>query len=244
MNTKQKNLAASLLILSTLSCATAAAPAKIQEPPRLQLSAEASRETALDEMTVHLATEAEGPNPGALNQSVLRAANAALATAKRTPGVLAQLTSVSTQQVYGPRGVPTAWKVRALISVKGRDMPSIGALAGDLGKDMQVSGVEFSLSPTARAELEKKLTEDAAAALQQKALLAAKTLGFQGYALEEVSLQDQSTTGHRPAPMARGGVAMLAMSEGAGSAVPSDSGTTTITVRFSATARLLPTAQP
>lgn len=218
---------------------SASAPTARSENPRLQFSAEASRETALDEMTVFLATEAEGSDPGALNQTVLSRANEALAQAKKSGVVTARLVGVTTNQVYGPRGTPSGWKVRAQIAIKGSDLPKVGAMAGTLSTRLQVSGVQFSLSPAARATLERQLTEEAATALLQKASFTAKALGYQSFALEDVTLQDQSLNNPMPVNFSRrGNMEMMAMAADA-APMPTEAGTTTVTVRFSASARLL-----
>lgn len=226
-----------LTLASSALSVFAAAPVPGQA--QLQLSAQASRETALDEMTVHFAVEAEGSDPGALNQTVLSRAQEALSLAKKTSGVSARLMGVSTQQVYGPKGTPVGWKVRAQLAVKGSDLPKVGALAGSLGSRLQVAGVEFSLSAQARSALEAELTTEAAAALHQKAAATTKALGFSRYALEEVSLLDESQPGPRPVmALRRGGMEMMAMAAHDGAPVPADGGTTVVSVRFGATARL------
>jgi predicted secreted protein len=183
----------------------AAAPARASAPV-LHLQARVSQRVPNDEMHVVLSASRDGAHVGALNAAVLGEVNEALAQARRVQGVQAALGSVSTQPQWGQAGRQTGWRVRAELRLHGRDFAALGALAGQLSERLQLSGVHFTVSDSARRTAEQALITRAAQEFGRKAQLTATALGFSTYAVAEVHLRpEQGVAPHvvqRASPMA------------------------------------------
>lgn len=198
--------------------------------PVLRLSAETVRRVSVDEMTVTVASERTGEAPGALNSQVLAQLEAALAEARRTPGVVARLGNLQTQPA--PRGRPGPWQVRGEVILEARDFRALGELAGRLAQRLQISSVRFGLSGDRRRAVEQELLAEAAAAFQDKAGAAARAFGFRNYRIGEITL---GTAGPRPGPL----VMRMAASAEAAIGVPTEGGEAEVQVRVEGTVLLL-----
>lgn len=206
--------------------------------PGLQLTHQASRSVANDEMVVMMAIERDGPQVGPLNEAVVSQLNAAIAEARRVEGVRARLGGVSTQPNYTREGKPNGWRVRGDVVLESSRMPALAQLAGRLGERLQMSSVQFRLSRERRRSEEQSLLREAAQGFRDKALQTAQAFGYKGYEIKELVLQPGQGSIPRPMMMARSAPDMAAAAPPP--PLPDEGGDSEVTVAVSGTVELTP----
>lgn len=203
--------------------------------PTLTLSAEARARVANDEMTVSMAIEREGAQPGLPNEQVSRELTEAIERAKKAPGVQARLGSIWTQPMVNAQGRVTGYRVRGEVVLTSGDFAELGQLAGTLGARMMIAGVGFQLSRARRDEERTRLIAQAATAFRAKAQATAVALGLRDYELRALTLNDGA--GPQPRYMA----APMAMADGARAAaapLPAEGGESEIVVGLTGSVEL------
>jgi predicted secreted protein len=194
-------------------CAAGAVAQPMQPPPFynvVTLEASATAEVPADTLTATLFTEEQGPDPGQLATRVNARIEEALAKAKAEPKVEARSGNYQTTPVYDRGNQITGWRIRADIILESRDFKALGALAGQLQPTLKLWSMTFSLSRRAREAAEASLTNEALARFQEKARAVAKTLGFPGHSLGQISVRTEGPV--QPVPMFR--TAAAGMAEG------------------------------
>jgi len=223
-----------LMICLAALCSTPSSAAG----PGLQLTHQASRSVANDEMVVMMAIERDGPQVGPLNEAVVSQLNAAIAEARKVEGVRARLGGVSTQPNYTREGKPNGWRVRGDVLLESSRMPALARLAGKLGERLQMSSVQFRLSRERRRSEEQSLLREAAQGFRDKALQTAQAFGYKGYEIKELVLQPGQGSMPRPMMMARSAPDMAAAAPPP--PLPDEGGDSEVTVAVSGTVELTP----
>ena len=188
--------------LSVLAVGAAAQP--MQPPPFynvITLEASATADVPADTLTATLFTEEQGPDPGQLAARVNARIEEALAKAKAEPKVEARSGNYQTTPVYDRSNQITGWRIRADVILESRDFKAIGALVGQMQPTLKLWSLNFSLSRRAREGVETTLTNEALARFQEKARAIAKTLGFPGHSLGQISIRTEGPV--QPVPMFR-----------------------------------------
>jgi predicted secreted protein len=193
----------------------------------LTLEASAKAQVNNDEMVVMLAIERDGNDLAALNQAVLQALNSGLDEAKKVAQVKARLGNVSTNPNWNAQGRPSGWKVRGEIVLTSGNLAGLGKLAGDLSQRLQLGSIQFRLSDEARNMAEKKLLLEAANAFRARSKEAATALGFNGYTIKDLNLNNGYNVTVRPMAMARGKIDTMSSAP-----VPTESGDSEVQVTF------------
>lgn len=221
------------MLFKTMLCVAAlGAPLLAGAGPVVNLEAQASRQVPNDEMVVSLAATRTGPSVGPLNEAVLGALHDALRRAKAVAAIEARLGGVVTGQDWRD-GKPDGWRVRGEIVLTSTDMKALGALAGELGKTLEIDGVSFRLSRGVRAATETALLQEAAAGFRAKAEAATKAFGFRTYEIQELSL-NQSMPPMQPMRRPMSAVAMSAKA----APVPAEPGTADVAVTVNGRIRI------
>lgn len=191
--------------LALLLAAGLATPALAEPPPphnQVSLQAEVSQALTNDLMTATLFVELEDSKPASLSRRLTEAVNGGVRVAKDATGVKASSGNIRHWPVTGKQGKIERWRGRAELNIESKDFKAAGDLIGRLQDTMQLEGVAFTVSPEARRARENALIGEAVAAFRQRAELAQKAFGAQGYELVNVSI---NTAGQGPImPMARG----------------------------------------
>jgi predicted secreted protein len=203
--------------------------------PTLTLSADARVRVANDEMSVTLAVERDGAQPGQPNEQVQRELADAIERAKKVPGVQARLGQFWTQPSMSPQGRVTGYRVRGEVVLSSRQFAELGQLVGALGTRLQIAGVAFQVSGERRQEERARLIASAAEAFRAKAQATALAFGLKAYELRTLTLHDGGgpQPRYQPAPMA--------MAEGvraAAAPMPVEGGDSEIVVGLSGTVEL------
>jgi predicted secreted protein len=112
--------------------------------------------------------------------------------------------------------------------LKSKDFGVLGKLAGSLSKSLKISGNGFEVSRELKNREEEKLMLQGLELFQAKAKVASKAMGFDGYTVREVSLEQASLEGNQPRPMLM--MARGASMDAAQADVPMQAGATTISL--------------
>lgn len=228
---------AHLLINALLLC-SAAAHAQVVPPPEnvLQLSAASTVEVSPDVLRMQLATTRQGPDAAQVQVQLKAALEEALASARRTaaPGQMEVRTGdFRLMPQYGRDGRITTWQGTAEMVLEGRDFERIAQAAGRI-QALSLGNVSFALSRELRAQAERDAQAQAVASFRTKAGELAKSFGFAGFGLREVSV-NAGESGMPPRPLRMGLTEAKAASD---AAVPVEAGKTEVSVTVSGSVQL------
>ncbi|MEJ6022921.1 SIMPL domain-containing protein [Ramlibacter sp. PS4R-6] len=215
---------------------TGLAAAQAQPPQNvLNLSTTGTVEVAQDLITISLAASRDGPDANGLQAQLKSLLEAALTEAKKSaqPGQVDVRTGLFN---VGPRyttgGKIDGWRGTVELVLEGRDFARITQAAGKI-PGMTVASVAFGLSREQRAKVEGDAQHIAIERFKAKATELARSFGFAGYTLREVSVNSNDfTPGPRPMMMAR------AAQSAESSPVPVEAGKSAVTVTVSGSVQL------
>jgi predicted secreted protein len=139
--------------------------------------------------------------------------------------------------VYDRASQITGWRVRAELVLEGRDFKTVSALAGKLQPTMKIAGMAFSLSRPARERAEAALLAEALRKFQARAEAIAKTVGFPGYTLGQITVRSE---GPMVQPVAFRAMAVAQMADGGGPPPPMEGGKNSVSVIVSGSVVLGP----
>ena len=209
-------------------------------PPQnvVQLSATAAVDVRQDLLTLTLAATREGAEPGAVQTELKQLLDAALAQARQdaTPGGMEVRTgNFSLYPRYAKEGRISTWQGRAELVLEGKDFARIAAAAGRI-QGLTVSGTNFSLSREQRGKAEVEAQASAIENYKARADQVAKSFGFGGYTLREVSINsNDSYPPPRPRMMAMEAKVASSMAD---APVPVEAGNSTVLVTVSGAVQL------
>ncbi|WP_374277924.1 SIMPL domain-containing protein [Azonexus sp.] len=144
----------------------------------VDLSAEASRPAANDQVRARVYSEASGANPAELARRVNRDVAEALKLIRARAGISVKSGAQSTWPVYGREQKIDGWRLRSELVLETRDTAAISELLGELQQmRLAVGEVSQSPSPETRRQVEDETTRDAIRAFQARAALVAGQLG-------------------------------------------------------------------
>ncbi len=221
-----------------LSCAAAFAQPTVLPVPQnvVQLAASASIEVPQDLLTLNMSATREGADAATVQNQLKQALEVALAEAKKSvlPGQLDVHTgNFNLYPRYGRDGKITAWQGTTELVLEGRDFARISTTAGKI-QTLTMGGVSFGLSREQRNRVEGDAQSMAIERFKAKASDIARSFGFAGYTLREVSVNtnDQGNV-VRPRMLA-----MEAKASSADAAVPMEAGKSSVVVTVSGTVQL------
>ena len=210
----------------------------VQPPPQnvVQLSASGSVEVQQDLLSISMNTTKEAPDAGTVQNQLKVALDAALAEAKKSaqPGQLDLRTgNFSLYPRYARDGKINGWQGTAEMVLEGRDFGRISTAAGKV-QTLTMGNVVFSLSREQRTKVEGEAQGIAIDRFKARAGEIAKSFGFGGYTLREVSI-NANDQGFVPRPR------MMTMESKAASSdapVPVEAGKSTVLVTVSGSVQL------
>ena len=213
------------LLIPTILIGLAANLTAAADVPRynqVHFQVERSRPVDNDRMQAVLSVTAEDDSTARLADQVNRTMDWALKAAKTRTKVEARSGGYRTYPVYDKDKI-RRWRATHELILEGTDFAELGSLIGQLQERLQVTSINFSVSPTRRAVVEDELIAQALDAFKQRAELVRKQLVAKGYRIVDVAI---NSGGEQPVPMMRG----MAM-EAATVAPPAvEAGTSTLTV--------------
>ena len=176
-------------------------------PLVVDLSAEASRPAANDQLRATVFAEASGATPGELSAQVNKLIGEALKTAKAYPAIKTQSGGTSTYPIYAKGGKIEAWRMRSELALESGDSAALSELLGKLQTTLGVANLVLQPSAETRKKVESEAMVDAIAAFKGRAKTIADALGM-GYRIKQLAV---STSGRVVQPLYRGAAKTMAM---------------------------------
>jgi predicted secreted protein len=201
--------------------------------PVITITASASGEVANDRMLAMLRAETDNADAARAASEVNARMARALSQAKSVSGIDARTAGYSSYQISEPNR-PPRWRVSQTLALESSDFVALSALVSKLqGSDgLLLSGLSFTVSPSARHAAEDALTTQAIKSWQQRAQNAAHGFGAGDFHTGRVTIQTNDFG--RPQPMFKaGGVAATSVAP-----VSVEGGTSEVTVTVSGDAIL------
>jgi predicted secreted protein len=170
------------------------------QPPRynqVDFSVEVTREVQNDLMNASMFAELNEANAATLTQKLNRIGNDALATAKKYKDVKVRTGFNQTYPVYDKNNKLVGWRGRTEVRLEGKDFGTVSDVIAALQNNMQLGGVNFSISPELRRDVQNELMKEVVASFRQRGELLRQALGAKGYKLRNFNVQ----TDDAPQPM-------------------------------------------
>jgi predicted secreted protein len=185
-----------------LAAGLAASAALAQPAPeprfnQVDLQVDVSREVQNDLMTATLVAEANDPSAAQVASQLNKLTADALKTAAEFKTIKTRSGFTNTFPVYDRNGKLTGWRGRSEVRLESKDVTAMSTLIGRLQSTMQLGGVQFTVSPEVRRQVQNELLTEAVAAFRDRADIATKALGGRSYKIRRVSL---NTGGFVPGP--------------------------------------------
>ena len=201
-----------------------------------QISASGTVEVQQDLLSMAMNTTVSGADASAVQTQLKQALDTALAQARQAalPGQMDVRTgNFSLYPRYGKDSKIISWQGNAELVLEGRDFARITTTAGKI-QTLTLGNIGFSLSREQRAKVEGDAQTLAIEGFKAKAGEVAKSFGFTGYTLREVSV-NANDQGYIPRPRV---MAMQARSDMAEAPVPVEAGKTAVQVTVSGSVQM------
>ncbi len=191
------------VLLTALSIHSAQAQTAPEPVNLVRLDAVVSAPITPDTAVLTMAAERSGSDASAITQQINKIMGDAVREAKAVSGVEAITGNFSTNQQYDNKGNVIGWTVRSDLILKSKDFGSLGKLSGNLSQSLKIVGSGFEVSRELRSREEAILLQRGLEAFQAKAKTAAQVLGFSGYTLRDINIQQAQLEGgnNQPRPM-------------------------------------------
>ncbi len=230
---------AAVITLAALTASSWGRADTVSVPPLnvVNVSASSFLEAPQDWLQISLGTTREASDAAAVQTQLKQALDAALAKARSAakPGQLEVRTGgFQISPRYANNGKINGWRGSAELVLEGRDFATISQVAGRIDT-LTVSQTGFSLSREARQKLESDVQAQAIERFKGKAQEVARSFGFGGFRLREVSVSSVEPEGGPVYPRMR---AMAVSSPMADAPVPVEAGRSTISVTVSGAIQL------
>lgn len=184
--------------------------------PIVNLQSEAIAEVQQDTVTIYLAAELGAKTQNEVDEPLRKVVDSVLAEAKQQKEVKVSSNGYRVYPTSDKDGSITGWRGRAELKLESTDIQAAGKLAAQLSNRMPVSGLQFSVSPQARATHEKALLQEAIANFQDRAQDITEKMGFSSYRYKEVNVGGTGSNYHpipRQAMMASDSVGAVTYKE-------------------------------
>ncbi|NMM09269.1 MAG: SIMPL domain-containing protein [Polaromonas sp.] len=201
-----------------------------------QLSASGTVEVQQDLISISMNTTRDGADASSVQTQLKQALDAALAQAKQAavPSQMEVRTgNFSLNPRFGKDGKINGWSGSTELVLEGKDFPRITSTAGKI-QTLTMGSVSFALSRERRAKVEGDAQTEAIEHFKSKAGEIAKSFGFGGYALREVSI-NSSDQGYTPRPRL---MAMQAKVGTSDSPISVEAGKSTVVVNVSGSVQM------
>ncbi|PIT62147.1 SIMPL domain-containing protein [Snodgrassella alvi] len=173
----------------------------------VELNAQATQAVARNEMILVLKIQQQGSNRQQISNTVTTRLNQVLAAAHRHNDFnTTQLTrTVEPRFDYQKnKRIDNGWQDSVLIQIKSTNLTALNRFATEVQNLAAVVAINYQVADTTLQNYEAKLTQEAIARFQQRAVLIAHTLGGHGYKVVSMSLgssQDSRDYGAYASPV-------------------------------------------
>lgn len=163
-------------------------------------STQVSRSVDKDLMEATLYSRKTGKSLPPLKKQVADSLNSVVESAKKYPVIEVQADGINNYVNYNNKGKVDGWVTEGYVHLKSKDFEAMANVIENLGEEVAIANISFSISPEKAAELEDELTLEIVKQFQHKAALIQKELGAQNYVLSDIHLQTPNGRDHYAEP--------------------------------------------
>jgi predicted secreted protein len=222
-----------VILVALVSTKTAIAHEIPQNYDHINFQVNAIEEVENDTLVVVMYSERSGQKPAAIADEVNRNIGWAVDLAKQDSTIKVQTLNYRQDPLYKNQSI-NGWKVRQSIHLESTEVTSLSALLGELQSRLSVASLRYTVSPTRRDKVERRLIAEALNRFKSRGEQITVELGRSGYRIVNL---DVITSGRSPAPVRMRAVAVMAESNTL--AAPSiEPGVQTVSVQASGTIEL------
>lgn len=146
-----------------------------------------SREVPNDLMRATVSAQKEDRDAANAANTVNRLVAAALEKAKKFSAVKVQSAGYHTFPVYDKTRI-AAWRAQSDVRLESRDFAQMSTLLGQLQETLQMSNLEFTVSPATRTAAEQTLTIEGINAFKQRAELIRSAYKADSYRIRQMDI--------------------------------------------------------
>ncbi|OOH87208.1 hypothetical protein BMT54_10200 [Pasteurellaceae bacterium 15-036681] len=229
----KKYLAILPLAVATLAVSAETATSADSKSSTFQFSTQVSRTVDKDLMQAEVYSRKSGKNLADLKKSVSTNLNKVLELAKKNSTIEVSADGVSNYADYNDKGKVIGWVAEGRIQLKGKDFEAIAQVLENLGDEVAISDINFSVSPEKMASLEDEMTLEIIKQFQHKAEVIQKGLNSKGYVLSDVQLDTPNSSTANYAPRMYAAEAKVAAFKSSADELPMEAGKQTISASAS-----------
>lgn len=183
---------------SPASQASSTVPAGPGDAPLAQLTAEVSLEVTPDELVVSLQAQHAGKDLAVVNQQAAAAAEALQQLLRRHPDLVVRSQRMNTGMDYD-QGKPQGWRVRNSLTLTTTRADAFDRFWRAGGSQLELLSMGYQPSEALKTRTRQQLIAMAGVAFRDKSQELAKSLGYRGFEIRDVTLQEPFSDG--PVPM-------------------------------------------
>lgn len=187
-----------ILPLAAASVAATAETADMNKGSTFNFSTQVHRTVEKDLMQAEVYSRKSGKNLADLKKSVSENLNKVLEQAKKHADIEISADGLSNYADYDNKGKVIGWVAEGGITLKSKNFDAIAAVLDNLGDNVAIRYVDFSVSPEKMASLEDEMTVEIIKQFQHKAAVIQKSLNAKSYVLSDIHLNTPNGTGNRP----------------------------------------------
>ncbi len=221
-----------VLLVATSVTKQASAHDTPQSYDRINFQVSAVEEVANDTLVAVMYSERSGQKPSTIADEVNRNINWAVDLAKKRSTIKVQTLHYRQDPLYNNQSI-SGWKIRQSIRLESMDVESLSALIGEMQDRLSVASLQYTVSPTRRDEVERRLIAEALNRFKSRGEQIKVELGRKDYRIVNI---DVITSDQSSAPVLMRGAAMM---EGGSVAAPAiEPGVQAVSVQVSGTIEL------
>jgi predicted secreted protein len=220
------------LFVAFVGTKTAVAHETPQIYDRINFQVSAVEEVENDTLVVVMYSERSGQKPSTIADEVNRNIGWAVDLAKKNSAIKVQTLHYRQDPMYTNQSI-SGWKIRQSIRLESTEAASLSALIGEMQGRLSVASLRYTVSPTRRNKVERRLIAEALNRFKSRGEQIKVELGRTGYRIVNI---DVITSGQSPVPVRMRAAAMM---EDSAVAAPSiEPGVQSVSVQASGTIEL------
>lgn len=227
----KQTLALLPLTFATFTAHAETAAAAENKGSVFHFSTQVNRTVEKDLMQAEVFSRKTGKNLAELKKAVSINLNKVLEAAKKDPSIEVSANGISNSADYDNQGRVKGWEAEGRILLKSKNFEAIATILDNLGSEIAISYVDFSVSPEKMASLEDEMTLEIIKQFQHKANVIQKGLNAQKYVLSDIQLD--TPNGNQPHYEPRMYMAKESRAAAESASMPLDAGKQTISATAS-----------
>lgn len=198
-------------------------------------STQVSRTVEKDLMQAEVYSRKSGKNLADLKKAVSVQLNNVLEQAKKQPNIEISADGISNHADYDNKGKVIGWVAEGRISLESKDFDAIAKVLENLGDQVAIDHINFSVSPEKMVSLEDEMTLEIIKQFQHKADVIQQGLKAKKYVLSDIRLNTPNGENSHAVPMVKMYAASprMASADSAAESIPMEAGKATISATAS-----------